>query len=412
LDMLHAGIRDYFPLLLLIGCCGLGYLLLCGAVLRRQQVLRFRWFPVALGLLICGGYLSPPLNDLLRSVRGGVARVEGAQLWEHFGELREARPRAVFTGSRRPNVVLIYAESLEQRFFDETLFPGLLPHLQRLVEQSTAFADVAQGVGAGWTIAGMVASQCGYPLAPSHEVGGNDLSLFEDFLPKATCLGDILSRDGYQLTFMGGADARFAGKGAFLRSHGYTQIIDRDILLESLADPAYVHGWGIFDDTLFERAYDQFLRLSRQQTPFLLTLLTLDTHNPNGFLSSSCGNYGTGDNSFLNSVHCSDLLLSRFIERIRNSPDSDSTIIIVLSDHLALRNRATPLLERSQQPSRLLFLVNSPEGKKGVNANPGLHYDIAPTILDLLGYELSGQLGFGASLIRGPGYLPGKFGVE
>ena len=114
----------------------------------------------------------------------------------------------------------------------------------------------------------------------------------------------------------------------------------------------------------------------------------------------------------LNSVHCSDLLLARFIEQIRTSPYSDDTVIIVVSDHLALRNTATPLLKASQMPERLTFFVNTPEGMKGADSAPGLHYDIAPTILDLIGYRIDGQMGFGASLVRGPGYLPARFGLN
>ena len=114
----------------------------------------------------------------------------------------------------------------------------------------------------------------------------------------------------------------------------------------------------------------------------------------------------------LNSVHCSDLLLARFIEQIRSSPYSDDTTIIVVSDHLALRNKATPLLRSSQRPERLTFFVNTPQARKERNDAPGLHYDIAPTILDLIGYRIHGQMGFGAPLTRGPGYLPGRFGHD
>jgi len=236
--------------------------------------------------------------------------------------------------------------------------------------------------------------------------------MFDEFLPKATCLGDLLQKDGYRLTFMGGADARFAGKGDFLGSHGYREILDLNVLLESLSDKSYQNPWGIFDDTLFDNAIDKFKVLSRARAPFLPTLLTLDNHGPVGYLSKSCGNYDTGDNSSLNAVHCSDRLISGFIEKIRNSTYSDNTVIIVLSDHLAMRNKATPLLKASQQPPRLTFFVNTPDGQKSRNTNPGLHYDIAPTILDLLGYRVNGALGFGAPLTRGAGYLPGRFGTD
>ena len=70
-----------------------------------------------------------------------------------------------------------------------------------------------------------------------------------------------------------------------------------------------------------------------------------------------------------------------------------------------MRNRATPLLNASKLPKRLTFLVNTADGKSIVNDNPGYHYDVAPTIIDVIGYRLEGQMGFGASLLQGPGFL-------
>jgi hypothetical protein len=77
-----------------------------------------------------------------------------------------------------------------------------------------------------------------------------------------------------------------------------------------------------------------------------------------------------------------------------------------------MRNKASPLLDSSQMPQRLTFFVNTPDGQVGRNKNPGVHYDIAPTILDLIGYTLQGQMGFGRSLTQGAGYLPDKFGED
>jgi len=312
--------------------------------------------------------------------------------------------------SRKPNLVLIYAESLESQYFDEDVFPDLLPKLKQIKNNSVVFSNVQQGVGAGWTIGGIVASQCGYPLSVQHEVGGNDLSLFDKFLPKAVCLGDLLKADGYSLTFIGGADERFAGKANFLRSHGYTNLIDKNSLIKELPDKSYVNEWGAFDDTVLDAAYKKFHILSRSKKPFMFTILTMDTHHPSGFLSKSCSVYGSGDNSSLNSVHCSDKLIANFIDKIRGSKYSQNTEIIVVSDHLAMRNTATSLLTKSKQPRRLTFFINSPNGKSGNNANPGVHFDIAPTILEAVGYKLFGQMGFGSSITSGPGYLPAKFG--
>ena len=61
-------------------------------------------------------------------------------------------------------------------------------------------------------------------------------------------------------------------------------------------------------------------------------------------------------------------------------------------------------------PPRLTFFVNTPDGKHEEIKSPGTHFDIAPTILALAGYNIEGQIGFGKPLTQGAGYLPGRFG--
>lgn len=411
-DLIYAGVQEHLHVLLAMLACLLGFLTMSSLLLYNERSKSPRFIAVALVLLTFGLFISPPARDLGLYVKKFSSSSKDNSYLKNFKDLRSIKVTEDFSDTKKPNIVLIYMESLEQRYFDEAVFPDLLPNLKRLREESIDFSNVSQGVGAGWTIAGMVASQCGYPLTGKFEIGGNGFTIFDDFLPKATCLGDYLKKDGYQISFIGGADSRFAGKNEFLHSHGYDEIIDRDDLLGTLTDKSYKNGWGAFDDTLLDFSLKKFMSLSEKESPFLQTLLTMDTHHPEGFLSKSCKTYGDGGNSTLNAVHCSDLLIPRFIERIRHSPFSDNTIIIVLSDHLAMRNRATSLLESSKEPKRLTFFINTPEGRQEHNANPGVHYDVAPTILNLIGYKINGQMGFGSPLTLGEGYLPNKFGED
>ena len=82
--------------------------------------------------------------------------------------------------------------------------------------------------------------------------------------------------------------------------------------------PSSLRGWGLYDDSLFDLAYNNFVELSKKRNKFAMFLLTLDTHHPNGHPSKSCENisYGDGSNPMLNSVACSDYLIAGFIEKI------------------------------------------------------------------------------------------------
>ncbi|WXT08074.1 sulfatase-like hydrolase/transferase [Salmonella enterica subsp. enterica serovar Infantis] len=88
--------------------------------------------------------------------------------------------------------------------------------------------------GTDYTIAGMVASQCGIPLFAPFE--GNASASVSSFFPQNICLGDILKNSGYQNYFVQGANLRFAGKDVFLKSHGFDHLYGAEELKTVVAD--------------------------------------------------------------------------------------------------------------------------------------------------------------------------------
>lgn len=312
--------------------------------------------------------------------------------------------RATFTGPHR-NLVLLYLESVERSYLDESRFPGLMPNLTALEAEAVSFTDLTEVEEAGWTIAGMVASQCGMPLVGSG--AGVDR-----FLPGATCLGDLLAREDYDLAYLGGADLGFAGKGTFYDSHGFARVEGRTQLEPRLADPDYINEWGLYDDSLYPEALARFRALAAGDRPFGLVLLTLDTHHPFGFPSRSCADrpYGDGANQFLNAVHCADWLAAGFIRQLRESPTFADTVLVVASDHLAMPNLAREQLEAG--PRRNLMMVFAPDLPPARIDKPGTTLDIGPTLLGLIGAPTP-ALGFGRDLLaEAPTLRTGDPGLE
>ncbi len=297
------------------------------------------------------------------------------------------------------NFVYIYAESLERTYFDEQLFPGLAPHLKRLEAENISFSDINQFPQTGWTIAGMVASQCGVPMITPSD--GNSMGGMDSFMGGATCLGDLLNSEGYHLAFMGGADLSFAGKGKFFRTHGFIEVQGRYELTPRLADPTYLSPWGLYDDSLFDLAVDKFEQLARTGKQFGLFLLTLDTHGSGEYLSRSCAEvkYGNGRNGALNGIACSDVLITDFIRRLQKIPLFGNTVIIVASDHKAMRNSAFGLLRKTGHRRNLFFIIDPEIEAPLVITDRGTTLDIWATALDVLGYR--SYLGLGRNLLAG-----------
>lgn len=295
------------------------------------------------------------------------------------------------------NLVFVYLESLERTYFDETLFPGLITRLRELENESLTFTNIHQVFGTDWTIAGMTASQCGIPLVTSSL--GNSMSGMDRFLSGATCMGDVLNERGYDLTYMGGSSLDFAGKGKFYSSHGFSDLRGKAVLLPTLQDPSYRTGWGLFDDSLLDRAYERFESLAASGTRFGLFMLTLDTHHPKGHPSKQCAGkvYRDGKNPVLNAVLCSDFLVSEFVRKIRNSPYASNTLIVIASDHLAFPNTAWDKLQEGDRKN-LLLVIDPKHSEYSKIVRAGSTLDIAPTVLSMLGYDVP-AFGLGRDLL-------------
>ena len=355
-------------------------------------------------LLLLSLLLNPAMPDVytLLSDRPGIVHARGIHketktITPSTSEFAKfyLEPFIAKLTNETKNLVVIYAEGLEGTFLDETIFPGLITGLRKLESKSTYFTNIKQVSGTGWTIGGMVASQCGIPLfTPSH---GNSMAGMDVFLPSAICLGDLLHDEGYDLTYYGGADLAYAGKGKFYSTHKFDHVAGREELLPVLEDKSYVTGWGLYDDSLFDLAYERFIELSDRGGKFGLFLLTLDTHPPKGHPSKSCQDkiYKDGSNPFLNAVTCSDYLITEFVHRIMQSPYGEKTVVVVLSDHLAMRNTASHLLQKSERKN-LFMIIEANVNKSTRIQKLGSTLDIAPTILPFIGYD--GAVGLGRDL--------------
>lgn len=377
----------YYPLMLLV-------LAWTASVLAGFYCLRNRNTPSGLsskalaGLLLLALILDPGLRPSAVSLANSVWAPEIDSLdsidWETLNLEPDALAGTPPTARPGKNLLFIFLEGLEAIYTDEDVFPGLTPALQRLTAEGWQLENMEQVQGSSWTMGGIVSSLCGTPLIYESRLTGNEV-LFSRLLDSATCLPDVLESAGYEQVFIGGASLEFASKGNFLLDHGFDVALGSHELSGELEDPNYMGGWGLFDDTLFDLAMDQFDALAATGQPFNLTLLTVDTHHPTGEPSASCPEYPAIDNSILHAVHCTDFLVGNFIEQLKQSPAFDDTVIVLSSDHLSMRNIAFPLFP-SDYDRKLYFTVLNAEDRAPVET-PATPLDVAPTLLELLEIE-------------------------
>jgi phosphoglycerol transferase len=298
------------------------------------------------------------------------------------------------------NLVYIYGESLERTYFNNDTFPNLTPELGALKDEGIDFSRTMQLPGTDYTIAGMVASQCGIPLFAPFE--GNASASMSSFFPQNICLGDILKNSGYENYFMQGANLRFAGKDVFLKSHGFDHLYGSEELKTTVADPGYRNDWGFYDDTVLDETWKKFEALSRAGKRFSLFALTVDTHHPDGFVSRTCKRKsydinGKSNKSF-SAVSCSQEHIAALIEKIKASPYFKNTVIVVSSDHLAMKNSAWDELNK-QDRSNLFFVLRGDKPQQEVIATKRNAMDNGATVLDILGGD--NFIGLGRSTLSG-----------
>ncbi len=293
------------------------------------------------------------------------------------------------------NVIFVYLESVEQVYLNEKLFPGLLPNLQNYIKNSFYLSNIEEFPYTTWTMAGIFSSQCGVPLLSGGLANGNDY-LMNDAKEKLVCLGDILKKAGYHQEFMMGSWANFAGQDEFLTSHGYDRVWDFRNLFSKSEDRKYVHGWGLYDDTLYKRVKERLVELEKLNKPFNFSFITIDTHSPSGHVAKSCPKYPGEQEKLLQALHCSDSLFYKFYEWFKGTSLAANTTVFVMSDHLAMRN---DLSDKYGDEKRKLIALALGEKAKVIRQR-GSHVDIAPTLLDIMGVKTNATFIVGKSLLQ------------
>lgn len=393
-----AGIGDFYQLIiaffflvLLFIISGVFYFKKIIKVEHSHNKIKSNYFivPMLVGIL----FFNPLNYDLRETYK--VVEEKPEFLFKDFYH----NPKTSLKSDKKYNLVWIYAEAFERIYLNQEIFPDLAPNLAQIEKESLSFSNIHQVWGTGWTIAGIVGSQCGVPL---YAVGrqNNDLSQLPTFLPKIKGIGNILKEDGYENIFVQGSAKSFAGNDKFIESHGYKMYSFENI------DAQYkykkdISRWGLNDDKTLDFTKSKFQELEKTGKPFSLMVSTINTHSPRGFIPPAFRNkkYKDGKNITLNAFYVSDMLIAKFIREIRALDKDKNTIIVVSSDHLTMRNMVSNVLEQYPDKRRNLFMIYLPEKIKPQIINKDAStLDQGVTILDLMGYPID-KMGLGVSLI-------------
>ncbi|MBR5236245.1 MAG: LTA synthase family protein [Clostridia bacterium] len=324
---------------------------------------------------------------------------------------------------KKRNLIYIFLESMETTYMSEAeggaCSLNVIPELTKLAVENTNFSHnesvggFSTPSGTGWTVAGMVAQTSGVPLKGSAGVLENNEYGKDSFLPGVITLSDILNENGYKQALIVGSDASYANRDVYFKQHKTDEIYDYfSAQEEGIIDKDYYVWWGMEDKYLFDYAKEKIRALAKGSEPFACTILTADTHFPEGFVCSRCDD--TFSEQYNNVLSCASRQVADFIKWLTRQSFYDNTTIVICGDHLSMDNQ---YIERN---------IQNDYERKGYNCfiNPiaeGTNYknrtftslDIFPTTLAAIGCDIRGErLGLGTNLFSERQTLAEEMGYE
>ena len=277
--------------------------------------------------------------------------------------------------------------------------------MTRLAEENVSFTGEQGGVnggysmaGATWTAGALFAQTSGLPL--KIPIADSAMGSQETFFPGVTSLGDILAEQGYRQALLIGSDAAFGGRKLYFTQHGNYAIWDYDYSRETGQIPEdYRVWWGYEDEKLFRFAREHLEELAASGQPFNLSLLTVDTHFPDGWVCPLCtGEFGA--DQYSNVMACSSRQVAEFVAWIQEQSFYENTTIVISGDHVTMDADYCDRVS-GDYPRRVYTTIINPAAE--LEGEPRYRdyttFDIFPTTLAALGADIEGdRLGLGVSL--------------
>ncbi|NLC88856.1 MAG: LTA synthase family protein, partial [Clostridiaceae bacterium] len=317
---------------------------------------------------------------------------------------------------KKQNVIYIVLESMETTYADTAnggaMQENLIPNLTDLVldadnisfSHSRRIGGASQFGPLAWTAASLVGQMGGIPLKlPVDDPNAFNASNGE-YLPGATMIGDILKDEGYYLEMLMGSSASFASRDDLYAMHGGFVMTDYSYLARNgyipIIDGKYEFDfWGINDRRLFEIARERLTEISRQDQPFFVSILTVDTHFPEGYQYED--RERLQQSNYANSIMWSDRDVAEFVAWCQEQSFADNTTIILTGDHLSMDKTFFTDLPAEYQRRIYNVIINSVQDLPQERQYQRLFsvMDFYPTTLAAMGVKIEGdRLAYGTNL--------------
>ena len=225
------------------------------------------------------------------------------------------------------NVVHIILESFADSFTSNEKYPNLTPKLNELTKQGIYLSNLKQ-------LKYSTYSEAGNFIASRGRMHFNPANLENDISTTY-----ILKKAGYTNVFMRG-DNKQSGGVLFPKIYSKKQGFDQYITFNDFKNKYStdrISNWGLEDSALFDEALLKYEELLKTDKPFYIGMSTLDTHvgqKPSKECINKKHTETYNNIKVMKSVNCADTLITRFINKLKQLPNFENTLIIIHADHM------------------------------------------------------------------------------
>ncbi|SEN51990.1 Phosphoglycerol transferase MdoB [Pseudomonas sp. ok272] len=263
---------------------------------------------------------------------------------------------------------------------------NLMPNLSRWAERGMNTPDYV--LHSHQTIRGLYAMLCGdYDKLDNGTPKG--VEMLTQHERNQACLPAQLHKNGFTTHYLQGAGLRFMAKDKIMPHIGF----DTTLGLDWFTNANYLDfPWGKDDKAFFEGALDYVGQLKAEKKPWMLTLLTVGTHQPYSAPQAYLDRYDTPKQA---AVGYLDDALGQFLDGLEKQGVLKDTLVVITSDE-------SHGIDGVRLASSWGFnLVLAPEQAQLPHLNAGVygHVDLSASILDYFDFPVPSVLS-GRSLFR------------
>lgn len=302
------------------------------------------------------------------------------------------------------NLIIVQVESLDAKIIDyQQQGKEITPFLNKLKENSIYFENFyAQKVNGSFD-ADLSTLTSLFPVNRSYVFRDIDLSSFHS-------LPQLLKERGYQTLAFHNNDRSFFNRAEAYPDLGFDRFYSQRYFRENIYPVSPDRALGINDYDFFNTAAELIKKAGNKKEPFFAYLISLTSHTPfNFYPQKAVEDFAEVDNNFVQnyfkSINFLDQSLANFITQLEKSGLMENTLLVIFADHESEiktmeyeSGRDFTLWRNAKVPYHIPLLLKHPQLENKVYKREGTTTDIAPTVLDLLGFKTLPKQFVGKSL--------------